>query len=373
MSHLPIRDALELAAFIAARFTLKTSDVVTQLFDRMETIEPAPVPELGIPFDPGRIDHWRRLALVWDLVTITGSTGRLLDLGCGDGWPALPVANRGPTVVGIDASPRRVAMATEHALASESQNIEFQCHHAEELPFPDCSFDAVSAGSLFEHCRDPHRVLAECWRVLRPGGALRVTYESVRCLEAAGDDSEIYFLPLGTDLWQFNLITRDFDGGRDTIQSVVFSETLPAVGDKMAALRADRGGRLLGEAGFLRDLLHRIEGSETEALVSTTRHVTGSLLAGWMKAAGFSSIRSTWDPARAVFAFLTPHRLEDPAHPFRTPVVAESVCASLVAMLAAMPVPAATAEVSAGSGTADEAGRTGRDFDDLPLLAFRPA
>lgn len=47
-------------------------------------------------------------------------------------------------------------------------NVNIVC--TEVLPFPDSSFDAVLSGNCFEHCENPFALMAECARVLKPGG-----------------------------------------------------------------------------------------------------------------------------------------------------------------------------------------------------------
>jgi SAM-dependent methyltransferase len=94
---------------------------------------------------------------------VDGPGRRVLDLGCRDG--ALTRAYlAGNDVVGIDVDREALAQAAALGIATVWADAE------EPLPFADANFDAVVAGELFEHLRDPAALVAECRRLLRPGG-----------------------------------------------------------------------------------------------------------------------------------------------------------------------------------------------------------
>ena len=95
----------------------------------------------------------------------------VLDVACGTGIVTREALRRaGPSgrVVGLDRNPGMLVVAREHA-----PSIEWRDGHAEALPFPDASFDAVTSqfGLMF---MDRPRALDEMRRVLRPGGRLVV-------------------------------------------------------------------------------------------------------------------------------------------------------------------------------------------------------
>jgi 2-polyprenyl-3-methyl-5-hydroxy-6-metoxy-1,4-benzoquinol methylase len=96
---------------------------------------------------------------------------RVLDIACGTGNTALPLARAGAIVTGVDIATNLLEQARERA-AAEGLNITFDEGDAEALPYADASFDAVTTmfGAMF--APRPALVASECARVLKPGGLL---------------------------------------------------------------------------------------------------------------------------------------------------------------------------------------------------------
>lgn len=98
---------------------------------------------------------------------------RVLDLGCGGGLLALPLAAQGIDVVGVDRSRPSLAAARRRAGQDPSDaRPVFAAAVGEALPFPDATFDAICAADVLEHVADLSATLDEAARVLRPGGRL---------------------------------------------------------------------------------------------------------------------------------------------------------------------------------------------------------
>lgn len=90
---------------------------------------------------------------------------RVLDVASGPGLVSAAAAARGARPVGVDLSAGMLAAAR-----AAHPELEFVEGDAEELPFPDSTFDAVVGGFVLNHLPSPERGAAEARRVLRPGG-----------------------------------------------------------------------------------------------------------------------------------------------------------------------------------------------------------
>jgi demethylmenaquinone methyltransferase/2-methoxy-6-polyprenyl-1,4-benzoquinol methylase len=104
----------------------------------------------------------------------TGPGEIVLDVACGTGAVAIELARRrGSQVVGIDQSPEMLAAGRRRLeQAGIGHLVRLQEGRAEELPFPDASFDALTFTYLLRYVDDPGAVLVELARVVRPGGTM---------------------------------------------------------------------------------------------------------------------------------------------------------------------------------------------------------
>jgi ubiquinone/menaquinone biosynthesis C-methylase UbiE len=98
---------------------------------------------------------------------------RVLDLACGTGIVAREAAGRvGPSgrVAALDINPAMLAVARTHAAAPGAPDIEWTQGSAQNLPFPDASFDVVLCQQGFQFFPDRDQASAQVRRVLVPGG-----------------------------------------------------------------------------------------------------------------------------------------------------------------------------------------------------------
>jgi ubiquinone/menaquinone biosynthesis C-methylase UbiE len=103
---------------------------------------------------------------------------RVLDVACGSGASTLPAARRvGPTgkVIGVDLSDQMLAMGRDKARRAHLDQIEFRLGDMSSTGFPDASFDAVVCVFGVSFAPDMERLVAELWRMVKPGGRLAVT------------------------------------------------------------------------------------------------------------------------------------------------------------------------------------------------------
>lgn len=99
----------------------------------------------------------------------------VLDQGTGTGVFGRQLARQGCHVVGTDISDNQIQFAKELAKAEGLTNIEFLVSPAEENPFPDHSFDIISASQCFVYF-DKTKWIPEAKRLLRPGGKVVMAF-----------------------------------------------------------------------------------------------------------------------------------------------------------------------------------------------------
>jgi ubiquinone/menaquinone biosynthesis C-methylase UbiE len=103
---------------------------------------------------------------------------QVLDLGSGGGIDVLLSARRvAPSgkVYGLDMTDEMLGLARENQRAAGVENAEFLKGEIEEIPLPDASVDVVISNCVINLSVDKRRVLAESFRVLRPGGRFAVS------------------------------------------------------------------------------------------------------------------------------------------------------------------------------------------------------
>ena len=101
----------------------------------------------------------------------------VLDLGSGAGMDSLLAARRvgrAGKVIGVDVTEAMLAKARRNASALGVENVEFRRAEAADLPLPDGSVDVVISNGVFNLCLDKPGVLAEVFRVLKPGGRIQM-------------------------------------------------------------------------------------------------------------------------------------------------------------------------------------------------------
>lgn len=134
------------------------SAVIRRRYDRI-----APIYDLMDMGSERRMGAWRKA--LWD-----GARGRILEVGVGSG-KNMPYYPSGARVTAIDFSPRMLERAERRArrLGASVDLIQMD---AQNLAFPDNSFDTVVTACVFCSVPDPVRGLREIRRVLRPDGNL---------------------------------------------------------------------------------------------------------------------------------------------------------------------------------------------------------
>ncbi len=105
----------------------------------------------------------------------------VVDLGCGGGLLALPLAELGARVVGLDVAPASLAAARGEACRRRAA-CSFVRADLRRAPLRDAAADLVLLSDVIEHVVDPGRAVREAGRLLRPGGVLFVnTFDRGPC------------------------------------------------------------------------------------------------------------------------------------------------------------------------------------------------
>jgi SAM-dependent methyltransferase len=162
-----------------------------------------------------------------------GMAGSLLEVGCGTAPLLVAAHRRFGLLVGVDVAFRWLILAKKR-LAEAGVNAVLLCASAEALPLRDGLFDRVVADSVLEVVRDQAATLAECRRVLHPGGALFVTTPN---RYSVGPDPHV-------GLWAGGLLPPSWIGA--------YARRQGAVPPQRRLLSAARLRRLLEGAGFAR-------------------------------------------------------------------------------------------------------------------------
>jgi ubiquinone/menaquinone biosynthesis C-methylase UbiE len=100
----------------------------------------------------------------------------LLDVGSGDGFWTARFAAHCATVTGLEPNPRMLALAQT---LYQCSNVEYVQGSAESIPYPSSTFDKVVSVSCLEHFENPLEGLREMARVLKPGGRLAISVDSL--------------------------------------------------------------------------------------------------------------------------------------------------------------------------------------------------
>ena len=133
-------------------------------------------------FTPVRIDYMlANIERFWPRAARSAATAshplaglRILDIGCGGGLLAEPMARIGGTVTGIDVTEAATIAAAQHA-TQVGLDIDYRCCSAEELASTGTTFEVIYASEVIEHVADRGVFIRAIARMLDPKGVVIVT------------------------------------------------------------------------------------------------------------------------------------------------------------------------------------------------------
>jgi len=164
-----------------------------------------PWPEIERELTPREPGDWWHMVCLLDIQQLLRPDMRVLDLGCGPGWPGVPLSASVRQVVATDKSSLSMSLLTRNLQQRGAANVESVLADASALPFGDATFDVVVASDLMNMVLDPTAVAGEAFRVLRPGGRIVSWVQNFRyvlgrdgerCTRSVerGDGSLVYIL-----------------------------------------------------------------------------------------------------------------------------------------------------------------------------------
>jgi ubiquinone/menaquinone biosynthesis C-methylase UbiE len=296
--------AMDIFGWIAQRVQPKWCSSAELLYEHMESQSGRCLPIIYQPFDVGDRSHWRDRGAAFDFIYATQGEGRrLLDFGPGDGWPSLIVAPYVAEVVGVDGAHRRVEVCAENAARLGIGNAHFYyVTPGAPLPFEGNSFDGAMAASSLEQTPDPRAALGEIYRVLRPGGRLRMCYESLERYRG-GQEREVWLWEVDEQHCRLMLYDRQID--QERVVQYALGYAVPA-----QALRGVLwGGADPSFTALTIPALEKSLAALAEAKVCTTEHPSGNTWVAWLAEAGFSKVWPTlngMDMAQGLFHQIAP-------------------------------------------------------------------
>jgi ubiquinone/menaquinone biosynthesis C-methylase UbiE len=118
--------------------------------------------------------YWRERLILRDVNFLPGD--RILEIGCGAGAVLGVLGQAFPQLqlAGIDLQASQIAYARQHLENLGLSNVDLQVGDAAQLPWTDESFNHIYSIWFLEHTFNPEIILQEAYRVLKPGGTIRL-------------------------------------------------------------------------------------------------------------------------------------------------------------------------------------------------------
>jgi ArsR family transcriptional regulator len=152
---------------------------------------------LGKAHCPGRT--WTSIGPL--LAQLVPRSAIIADLGAGEGWLSLLLAQRAAQVIAIDHSPKMVEFATNELKAKGIKNLEYRLGDLTAPPIDAATIDIAILSQALHHAPNPSQALQAVFRILKPGGQLVVLDLNQHHLDQAREMYGDYWLGFSeTDL-----------------------------------------------------------------------------------------------------------------------------------------------------------------------------
>ncbi len=256
------------------------------MYDDMDSQSDRSLPIIYQIFNTHKRSHWCDRGAILDFYYSTGC-GKILDFGPGDGWPSLLLAPMVNKVIGVDGSKRRIKECRDNAKRHGIQNTEFVLvRPGKKLPFEDNSFDGITAASSIEQTTNPKETLVELYRVLRPAGRIRISYEA---LNRYRDDREqvIELWEFSTGLFRLILYNRDINHEICNMYSIGINLSKK----KLKTILFPGGDISLSELDAVK--IKKLQGYILDIKKCTLFHPSCKTLIAWLKELRFKNILPT--------------------------------------------------------------------------------
>ena len=272
---------------IEKEFTPRNCSSDQFMYDYMESQSNQLLPIIYQPFDITKRSHWSDRGYILDYACSAGS-GTILDYGPGDGWPSLPVASFARHIIGVDSSLKRIETCRENARRLQISNVEFvHVPAGQDLPFDNATFNGVMAASSIEQSPDPFTSLRELYRVLKPGGTLRMYYESLESYRGEKEKEPVVWETSRGSL-RLDIYDRHIDDELAVLYGNEFKLKLPALKKLLDVTENACLDLELVENKF--DLIKPYINVVLRCRLSQPSALTWSL---WLKDVGFRKIKHT--------------------------------------------------------------------------------
>lgn len=265
------------------------------MYDDMESQSGHCLPIIYQPFNPQNKAHWRDRGFCYDYLYATQGAGKkLLDFGPGDGWPSLIVAPFANEIFGVDGSKHRVHVCTQNAKRLGITNTTFlHITPGKQLPFDRGFFDGIMAASSIEQTPDPRLTLDELYRVLKPGGRLRMHYESLGYY-ADGKEQELFLEEISGQKSMLTLYDRHIKEEYAIMYKITFSLNSNDLKQHFLSEQND-----ISIAMITAETLSKLHNKIADIRTCRLYHPSGQTYISLLKETGFAQIAPTHNGAWA--------------------------------------------------------------------------